>query len=187
MAFIDSIPAANEAVGTVIGRYPKQAIPLTELTEVVMRTDPGPFTNEQRELIAAFVSGTNGCTFCYDTHRATAETFGVDAKLLEALLTDIDSASIDEPMKAALRYARKLTLTPSRLTQDDVDAVMRAGWDEAAFHYIVMITALFNLYNRLMDGYGVRNTAEFRQERGELLAESGYAWVLDRFRQAQNP
>lgn len=187
MAFIDSIPAAEEAVGPVIGRYPKQAIPLTELTEVVMRTDPGPFTDEQRELIAAFVSGINGCTFCYDTHRATAEAFGVDADLLEALLTDIDSAAIDERLKAALRYARKLTQTPSRMTQEDADAVLQAGWGEDGFHYVVMITALFNLYNRLMDGYGVKNTAGFRQERGELLAESGYAWVLDRFRQNQSP
>ena len=47
-----------------------------------------------------------------------------------------------------------------------------------------MICALFNMYNRIMDGYGVRNTASFRQERGELLASDGYAWVIDRFREA---
>jgi len=185
MAFVDSVPVEEEAVGTVMGRYPDQAIPLTELTEVVMRSGDCAFTPEQRELIAAFVSGVNSCTFCYSTHKATAEAFGVDPELLEALIADVDSAAVDEKMKPVLRYARKLTQTPSRMVQADADAVFAAGWDEHCFHYTVMITALFNLYNRVMDGYGVRNTAEFRQQRGEWLAESGYAWIIDRLRQAQ--
>lgn len=183
MAFVKSVPAEGEAVGTVVGRFPDSAIPLTEMTEVLMRTGDCGFSPEERELIAAYVSGTNSCTFCYDTHRATAETFGVDAGLLEALLGDLESAPIDDRLKPVLRFARKLTLTPSKMVQADADAIFDAGWDEAAFHYTVMITALFNLYNRIMDGYGVRNTPEFRQERGEWLAKSGYAWVIERFRQ----
>jgi len=185
MAFVASVPVEEEAVGTVMGRYPDQAIPLTEMTEVVMRSGHCAFTSEERELIAAFVSGVNNCTFCYNTHKATAEAFGVDQGLLEALVAEIDSAPVDERLKPVLRYARKLTLTPSRVVQADADAIFDAGWDEDSFHHTVMITALFNLYNRLMDGYGVRNTAEFRQQRGEWLAESGYAWVIDRFRKAQ--
>lgn len=187
MAFVESVPPEDESVGTVIGRYPEQAILLTQLTEVVMRTGDCPFSDEERELIAAFTSGVNSCTFCYNTHKATAEAFGVDEALLEALLSDIDSAPVEDRMKPVLRYVRKLTETPSRMVQADADAIFEAGWSEDCFHYTVMICALFNLYNRLMDGYGVRNTAEFREERGRWLAESGYAWVIDRFRQAAAP
>lgn len=186
MAFIPSIPPAEETVGAVIGRFPDQGIPLTQLTEVVMRSGESAFSAEQRELIAAFVSGTNDCTFCYGTHRATAESFGVDASLLEALLTNIDEADIDDALKPVLRFARKLTLTPAKVTQADADAVFAAGWSEREFHFTVMITALFNLYNRLMDGYGVRNTAGFRQERGAVLAESGYGWIIDLMREGGN-
>lgn len=182
MAFVKSVPVEDEAVGTVVGRYPDSAIPLTEMTEVLMRSGECALSPEQRELIAAYVSGTNSCTFCYNTHRVTAETFGVEPGLLEALLEDLDTAPIDDKFKPLLRYARKLTLTPSKMVQADADAIFDAGWDEACFHYTVMITGLFNLYNRVMDGYGVRNTPEFRQQRGEWLAESGYAWVIDRFR-----
>lgn len=185
MAFVKSVPIEDEAVGTVMRRYPDQAIPLTEMTEVVMRTGNCAFTPEERELIAAFVSGTNSCTFCYNTHKATAEAFGVDANLLEALLDDMESAPVDDKLKPVLRYAKKLTETPSRMVQSDADAIFEAGWDEDCFHYTVMITALFNLYNRVMDGYGVRNTPEFRQQRGAWLAESGYAWVIEKFRQSQ--
>lgn len=174
MAFVKSIPASEESVTAVMKRYPDQAIPMTQLTGIVMRTGECQFTPEQRELIAAFASGTNRCTYCYETHRATAEAFGVDEGLLASLLQDLDASPVNEKMKPVLRFARKLTETPSRIVQSDVDAIFEAGWDENSFHYLVMICGLFNFYNRLMDGYGVRNTPEFRNSRGRVLAEEGY-------------
>ena len=42
-----------------------------------------------------------------------------------------------------------------------------------------MICGLFNFYNRLIDGYGVKNTADFRLSRGRALAEQGYGIVTD--------
>ncbi len=185
MAFVASVPFEEESVGAVMKRYPDQAIPLTEMTEVVMRTGDCDFTSEQRELIAAYASGTNACTFCYNTHKATAETFGVDEGLLDSLLTDLDGSPINDKMKPVLRYVRKLTESPSKMVQADADAIFDAGWDEDCFHYTVMICALFNMYNRIMDGYGVRNTAEFRQDRGAKLADDGYAWMVNIMRQQQ--
>ncbi len=43
--------------------------------------------------------------------------------------------------------------------------------------------ALFNFYNRLIDGYGVRNTAEFRLTAGKGLADSGYGIVAEQMKQ----
>jgi uncharacterized peroxidase-related enzyme len=177
MSFVKSVSTAEESVSAVMRRYPEQAIPLTELTEIVLRTGDCMFSHKERELIGAFASGTNNCTYCFDTHRATAEAFGVDAGLLGALLTDIESAEVEEKFKPVFRYVKKLTETPSRMIQSDVDAIFESGWDENSFHYIVMICGLFNFYNRLMDGYGVRNSADFRQERGAALAETGYGIV----------
>ena len=45
---------------------PATCKPLGELTEVAMR-GPSPFTQGQRELIAAYVSGLNACTYCHAT------------------------------------------------------------------------------------------------------------------------
>ncbi|MGB5734087.1 MAG: hypothetical protein WBM40_06570 [Thiohalocapsa sp.] len=185
MAFVASVAENEESVGTVMKRYPEQAIPLMEMTEVIMRNGECAFTSEQRELIAAFASGTNNCTFCYNTHKATAETFGVDAGLLDSMLTDLDSSAVDEALKPVLRYVKKLTESPSRMVQADADAIFAAGWDEDCFHYTVMICALFNMYNRIMDGYGVKNTADFRQTRGAMLADAGYAWMVDIIKQQQ--
>jgi AhpD family alkylhydroperoxidase len=50
--------------------------PLGELTEVAMR-GPSPFSQGQRELIAAYVSGLNACVYCHGTHAAVAVACGV--------------------------------------------------------------------------------------------------------------
>jgi uncharacterized peroxidase-related enzyme len=179
MAFVKSVAEAEESVTAVLRRYPQHAVLISELADLVMRSGDCAFTSEQRELIAAYTSGTNDCTYCYNTHKATAEAFGIDENLLDSMLGDLDASAVDEKLKPVLRYVKKLTETPSRMVQADVDAIFDAGWDEDCFHYAVMICGLFNLMNRLMDGYGVKNTAEGRITRGRMLADTGYRVVTD--------
>lgn len=179
MAFVQSVPVADESVAAVFRRYPQQASIMTALSDSVMRSGECAFTKEQREIIAVYTSGTNDCTYCHGTHSAAAEAFGVDGGLLEAMLQDLDTSAVDESLKPVLRFVGKLTRTPSRMVQADVDAIFDAGWDEDCYHYAVMICGLFNMMNRIMDGYGVENTADERERRGRLLADAGYALVRD--------
>jgi uncharacterized peroxidase-related enzyme len=179
MAFVKSVPEAEESVAAILRRYPQHAAPLMELVAVLMQSGDCAFTSEQRELIAAYTSGTNDCTYCYDTHKATAVAFGVDENLLQSMLNDLDVSAVDEKLKPVLRFVRKLTETPSHMMQADVDAIFDAGWDEDVYHYAVMICALFNMMNRIIDGYGVRNTAEGRLMNGRMLAETGYMMTGD--------
>ena len=174
MAFVKSIPESEESVAAVMGRYPKMAMPLMQFSEEILRTGECAFTHEERELIAAYASGLNNCTYCYNTHKATAEAFGIAEGLLDDLVDDLDTACADEKIKPVLEYVRKLTKTPSKMLQADADAIFDAGWDENCFHYTIMICSMFNMMNRIMDGYGVKNTAEFRLSRGRMLVETGY-------------
>lgn len=177
MAFVKSVPESDESVSAVMRRFPEMAIPLTELTDVIMRSGQCAFSPAERELIAAYTSGLNACTYCFETHRATAAAFGVDEALLGVLIDDVDAAPIDERLKPVLRFVGKLTRTPSRVTHADADAIFAAGWDERDFHYAVSICALFNFYNRIIDGNGVKNTEAFRRARGTSLATEGYMQV----------
>src|ERR1700735_4930700 len=102
--------------------HPATCRPLGELTEATMR-GPSPFTQGQRELIAAYVSGLNACVYCHTTHVGVAEACGVDPALFKALLSDIETAPLDARMKPILRYARKLTLSPARVTETDAASV----------------------------------------------------------------
>lgn len=174
MSFLKSIPFEEESVMAVIGRYQDQAQALFALTQLVMREGDTTLSAGQRELIAAYTSVVNSCDYCYGTHKATAEAFGVEETLLEVLASDINAAQVDENMKPVLHYVRKLTLEPSKMVQGDVDDVFDAGWNENDFHYIVMACALFNFFNRMIDGYGIKNAPDYRAQRGEYLAAKGY-------------
>jgi uncharacterized peroxidase-related enzyme len=179
VSFIDSVPESEESVAAVMRRYPQQARSLIALADNVMQSGECKFTRAERELISAYTSGINDCTYCYRTHKATAEALGVDEHLLETMLDDLEASSVDENLKPVLRFARKLTLTPATMVQADVDAIFDAGWDEDCHHYAVMICAMFNMMNRIMDGYGASNTENWRTEQGRTLARSGYGAVTD--------
>src|SRR6266852_2500296 len=50
---------------------PETGRPLSELAEVLLR-GPSTLTRGERELIAAYVSGLNGCRYCSASHSACA-------------------------------------------------------------------------------------------------------------------
>lgn len=147
--------------------------PFIEFTEALMR-GPSSLTVTERELIAAFVSGVNACEFCYGGHSAVAVELGIDEALLEELLADIETASVDAKLKPILKLARKLTLEPSRVGQSDADAIFEAGWDEKAFRDSVAVCAYFNYMNRIADGFGIPDIRERRQAMARGNVRYGY-------------
>ena len=138
----------------VMNISPRMAVYLFKMTDEIMLVE-GPLTDKERELIAAYVSGLNACSFCYRGHKAIAEMFGVEEGLIDKLVEDLESVEIDDKIKAALRYSKKITENASKLVAGDADDLYAAGWDENALMNIVEICALFAMYNRLADGTGV--------------------------------
>ncbi len=103
----------------VFKRYPDTALPLLEYHQALMRGD-SPLTVAQRELIAALVSSLNGCGYCHGVHAATARVFGVADGVLEALVHDVDTAPVNDRLRPLLRFVRKLTMTPARVTRSTI-------------------------------------------------------------------
>jgi uncharacterized peroxidase-related enzyme len=136
---------------------------------------PSPLTPGERELIAAFVSGVNSCRFCYGAHSRVAEGFGVDQTVLAALLDDIEHAAVDTRLKPILRYVRKLTEAPSRMTEADAAAVYEAGWNDEALLRAIAVCAYFNNMNRLVDGAGIVGTPEGYSMAAQRLIAHGYS------------
>ena len=79
--------------------------------------------------------------------------------MTDAAIADLESADIDDSFKPVLSFVRKLTETPSRMTHADTDALIAAGWDEAAVCHATAIAGYANLVNRIADGVGL-NTAD---------------------------
>jgi uncharacterized peroxidase-related enzyme len=157
--------------------FPETSIPLIQFHEALLRR-PSPFTEGERELIAAYVSGLNRCRYCHGVHSATAEVLGIKPELVDSRL-DIDTAGVDPKMRPVLRYARKLTEQPSSLTQADADAIFAEGWEEAALYYTVAVTALFNFMNRLVEGMGIELDPSYVKPASERLARRGYLPLID--------
>lgn len=175
MSYLPSLPG-NATLVDVLGAYPNTAKPLLDYHEVLLR-GPSPLSVADRELIAAYVSGLNGCDYCHGAHTAVAGELGVSESSVKGVLDDIDAASVDERIKPLLHYVGKLTEVPTRMTEADAQAVFDAGWSEQALHDAVAVCGLFNFMNRMVEGLGVVGDAEHFAFAGKLLAEGGYAGV----------
>lgn len=149
---IDGPPGLDK----VFRRFPHSVLPLLEYHDRILR-DWSPLTVAERELIAAYVSGLNACTYCHGAHVVAARVFGIDAALFDGLMADLASSTVDERLKPILAYVGKLTRTPSMMTDADAQAVYAAGWDEQALFDAVSVCALFNLMNRIVEGSGIKS------------------------------
>ncbi|HEU5110103.1 MAG TPA: carboxymuconolactone decarboxylase family protein [Micromonosporaceae bacterium] len=173
MTYLRSLPD-DAVLMQVFQRFPEHSRPVIDYHELVMR-GPSPFTPAERELIAAYVSGVNACDYCHGVHTATAEAFGVPAGLLADALADLDSAAVDDKLRPVLRYVGKLTSTPARVGPADAEAVFAAGWDETALHHAVLVCALFNFMNRMVEGLGIRADEGYYALSGNRLHAIGYS------------
>jgi len=154
--------------------------PLIDLHQKLMRSDDSPFTIAQRELLAAFVSGTNACNYCAGAHTATAMEFGVEENLISSLLNDIDASDVDENLKPVFKFVKKLTLEPTKMIQADADAVFDAGWSERALYDAIIICCLWSFMNRLVEGLGLSVIPEQFAMEGKML-HAGYDKIFDMF------
>lgn len=57
--------------------------------------------------------------------------------------------------RAIIDLAVKLTRDSAGVARADIERLRELGLDDPAIHHVVQITALFNYYNRLVDGLGV--------------------------------
>ena len=154
--------------------------PLLEFHEALLRGD-SPFTIQQRELMAAYVSGVNACQYCHGAHTAAAKQFGVPEDLLAKIIQSPADSGVDEKLLSVLAFQRKLTLTPTAMTQADADAVFAAGWDERALYDAVQICCLYNFMNRFVEGLGLTPIPEQFDFEGGLIKNGGYAGMVTEF------
>lgn len=177
MPFLPELPARASLLD-LFRAYPDTARPLLAFHEALLR-GPSPFSVAERELIAAYVSGLNGCRYCHGVHTATAEHLGVPAGTVAAALADLATASIEPRMKPVLAYAGKLTASVRGVTEADARAILDTGWDATALYHTVAVTALFNFMNRLVEGCGIELDPAYLRPASERLADRGYGVLLE--------
>ncbi len=78
-----------------------------------------------------------------------------DRALVEALKSGGDFPHIDAAERRMLEYARKLTLAPKDMNEEDVQLLRDAGFSDFAVLAINAATAYMNFINRVAQGLGV--------------------------------
>lgn len=123
-----------------------------EFTHQAMR-GPSEWSVGDRELMAAYISRINRNSFCIAAHTATSSLAYHDRARVTAVLADLESAPIDEPLRATLRMLGTLTGTGT-VKAADMHAVLTAGATAQQIRDALAVCAAFNTTNRLADAFG---------------------------------
>lgn len=135
----------------------------------------------QEEAIATVVSAANRCRYGAMTHGGFLRRQSGDAQLVSDILQDYTVADLSEADRAMLDFALKLTLRPSSVSKEDVEALREAGYEDSEVLSIVLTTCLINFMNRLADGLGIDVPAEYQESVMQWLTgpAAGQEWLVE--------
>jgi len=125
---------------------------MKKVTHEAMR-GPSAWSVGDRELMAALVSQINECEFCIKAHTAVSARAYRDEAKVSAALSDLETAAIEEPLRATLRMLRKLTREHA-VDVDDMRRVLAAGVSREQIEDALAVCFAFNVINRLADAFG---------------------------------
>jgi len=87
------------------------------------------------------------------------ETFGKAAQALRD--GDLDAAGLDGPERMLLDFVATITIGAYRVTDEQVQALRDTGWSDEQIAEAAYDAALFNLFVRLADTFGIEPPAVY--------------------------
>ena len=112
-----------------------------------------------QETISSYVSMLNKCPYSLANHWANAKhLINDDARadqIEKALQDDSPQQAFEGAELALMQYARKLTVNPADMIQQDVQQLKDAGLTDGEILEANQIIGYFNYVNRLLNGLGV--------------------------------
>jgi len=144
-----------------------------EFTQEAMR-GPSAWSVADRELMAAYVSKVNDSAFCIGAHSATAGQAYQDGAKVQAVLADLESAPIEDGLRATLRMLGTLT-REGKVGAADMRQVLSAGISRQQVGDALAVCAAFNTTGRLADAFGFEVLSPEGFEAGaKYLLKRGY-------------
>jgi AhpD family alkylhydroperoxidase len=127
-----------------------------------------------RELMAALVSKVIRSPFCIAAHSTTAALAYGDESKVQAALDDLETAPIEEPLRATLRMLSKVAAGES-LGSTDVRDVFAAGASRRQLEEALAVCFAFSVTARLANAFGFEVLSGDRLFAGaRFLLKRGY-------------
>jgi uncharacterized peroxidase-related enzyme len=111
----------------------------------------GSLPPKLREQIALAVGEQNHCGYCVAAHSALGQMAGLSD---DEVVNSRRGAAADPKSNAALAFARKIVTERGHVSDQDVETVRKAGFDDGAIAEIVSLVALnifTNYFNHVAD------------------------------------
>ena len=157
----------HESVTGLLGRVPNfyrtishapwLAMLLLPFNAAVQRQWPGSrMSGRIKELVVIKTSHVNGCRYCYAHNTALGQAAGITHdEIIEISSNDyLQSKTLSEAEKAAVQWAEAVTQNTAA-KRDDLFAAMKQQFTNAEIVELTMVSAMFNMINRLNDSLQV--------------------------------
>jgi uncharacterized peroxidase-related enzyme len=115
----------------------------------------GKLSRAEREMIAVHVSARNRCEYCVAHHAAALEFYLKDRAFVETMARGSLPDSLTDRARAILDFARKLTMNPAAISQEDHRALRMKGLTDEEILEVVLVASYFNFVNRIASALGV--------------------------------
>ena len=119
---------------------------------MVEETGNDPLPPLLRQEIATFVSRLNHCTYCTASHSADVEILGGDVEAMAQAAADLDTAPLDEKMRALFAFLRKIVDSPGNFGESDWHEAMDAGWRNDELESAIYVAAWYQFMNTIATG-----------------------------------
>ena len=92
------------------------------------------------------------------SHAFFLQLQGADDPVVDALAAaKLEEAPVSDAERALLDLVRLVTQTAYRTTAEDIARVRAAGWTDEQIGEAVYVTAIFALFNRVADAFGLQD------------------------------
>ena len=144
----------------VMARRPDEFRAFFAYYDAVMLREGG-LSKAEKEMIVVATSAANQCPYCVVAHGALVRLFAKNPRLGDELAVNYRQATLAPRQRLMLDAALKLAQAPQTFGEDDVQALLAAGFAREDVWDIGAITALFALSNRLAHLADMRPNDEF--------------------------
>lgn len=125
------------------------------LAESMLFSD-GALGRERKEFLATFVSSSNQCTYCADSHGFFLRAHGGSASALNAALAcDLHTDALTPRERIWLSFIAKVSDQSHAVSPEDISDLRQNGWSDLQIAETIHLTALFATFNRVVNAFGL--------------------------------